>query len=238
MSILTRLFFKHLAKCENLDEFRLIEIWQEWEQNLVNQQESLSMQCCPLETGVAATSSKPKSKPRVRKQKASGDFEEPATKKKSTSMTSLVSEPSDEIEIYKASLNKLTCAQLKTMLKEQNLTCPKNKNDMIKLLVKANAKLQQGTACFYLDPILNKHVHSETALVIDNLTMMIIGKKLLSGEIAKLGKDEIDLCKENNFKWDPNAIECDNSTFEQETPHFDEESDIESSDDEMDTARG
>jgi hypothetical protein len=232
MSILTRLFLTHLARSENLEESRLIEIWQQWEQNLYQQQESLLTQCCPLET-VVATYLKPKSKPRVRKQKASDEFEEPASKKKSSSMTSLVSEPSDEVEIYKSSLNKLTCVQLKTMLKEQNLTCPKNKIDMIKLLVKANAKLQQGAACFYLDPILNKHVHSETALVIDNVTMMIIGKKLLSGEIAKLGQAEVDLCNENNFKWDPSAIECDNSTFEQETLQFDEESDIEETDDEM-----
>ncbi len=220
MSMLNKLFLHYLAEVENLNVETLLAIYEQWEEGIA-----------PL------VENKIKSIP-IKKRKTTTPAQSPS-KKMSVSTTSLASEMNDEIALYKASLVKMTCPQLKALIKSHNLSCPKTKEAMINLLLKTNAKLQQGPACFYLDPALNKHVHSETGLVIDSESWLIVGKKLPIGDVIKLGPVEIDVCRENNFKWDPMFVDADNGSFEQEkdapiAPEtFDDETDIEDSSDDL-----
>ena len=131
--------------------------------------------------------------------------------------------------------DKLSFSQLKQICRDRKLPIAKKKVELIHTLKQADpnvSRLAQGAMTFYLDQQLNKHVNSETGLILDEKTNFIVGFKNPSSNIMDLlSKEQVEYCRQHNLTFDPQAIKVDNTSLVFESVAFDEESDIASSGD-------
>ena len=93
-------------------------------------------------------------------------------------------------------------------------------------------RLDRGSLLFNFNRQLGYLINSESNLVIDPATLLVMGRKSKeSVNIDLLNREDIYFCKQNNLRWDLRNVKQDNNSVDSETiTAFMTESDIEDAD--------
>ena len=122
-------------------------------------------------------------------------------------------------------LSKMTVAQLRDVCKQKGLITTGSRNDLLKRI--REPPVAHEDMRFYLDKS-GYYVNSETNLIVDKTTNLIIGRLDVTGVKVKLDEDDINKCKEINMKWDETEIATTQGISLNSISSDHEESDIES----------